>query len=239
MTMDRIRATMMKALSRLDRSHRRRRADPPHAGRDRHTGKPVPDAAAALPKPGFAEEAMPWIDAVHRFALRLTRNAADAEDLVQETFLRAYRAWDQYEAGTNCRSWLFTICRNTHMHERELARSRYEVADTDVATADNRGSVVQRRAVSGDSPADFFAGIIDERLLDAVDGLADEFREPLILSDLADLNYAEIAEVLDIPVGTVKSRLFRARRQVRDALLAHGMGSAYADGRTGPDRGTT
>jgi RNA polymerase sigma-70 factor, ECF subfamily len=238
--MDRIRATMMKAWAHLNGSAARQRSDPPRAGRPRDPGVLV-DAAETQPlgKPGFAEEALPWMEAVHRFALRLTRNGSEAEDLVQETYLRAFRSWDQFEQGSNCRSWLFTICRNTYLHERERARTRYEITETGAAGAGDAGrSVVDQRAPSAQSPDDFFEQIVDDRLLEAVDALAEEFRETLILSDLADLNYAEIAEVLGIPVGTVKSRLFRARRQLRDALLVHGMESAYADGRRGPDRGS-
>jgi RNA polymerase sigma-70 factor, ECF subfamily len=238
--MDRIRATMMKAWAHLNRSAARQRRDPPRAGRPRDPGVPVdPAEAQPLGKPGFAEEALPWLDAVHRFALRLTRNGPEAEDLVQETYLRAFRSWDQFERGSNCRSWLFTICRNTHLHERERARSRYEITETDAAGAGDAGrSMVDQRALSTQSPDDFFEQIVDDRLIEAIDALAEEFRETLILSDLADLNYAEISEVLDIPLGTVKSRLFRARRQLREALLVHGMESAYADGRSGPDRGS-
>ncbi|HUF64564.1 MAG TPA: sigma factor [Gemmatimonadaceae bacterium] len=115
--MDRIRATMMKAWAHLSGSDVRQRSDPPRAGRRRAPGVPVHVAETqALGKPDFAEEALPWMDAVHRFALRLTRNGAEAEDLVQDTYLRAFRSWEQFERGTNCRSWLFTICRNTHLH---------------------------------------------------------------------------------------------------------------------------
>jgi RNA polymerase sigma-70 factor (ECF subfamily) len=238
--MDRIRATMLKAWAHLNGSDVRQRRDPPRAGRPRDPGVPmqVPETQP-LAKPGFAEEALPWMDAVHRFALRLTRNGAQAEDLVQETYLRAFRSWDQFERGSNCRSWLFTICRNTHLHERDRANSRYEITDTDAAGAgDTARSLMDQRALAAQSPDEFFDQIVDDRLLEAIDALAEEFRETLILSDLADLNYAEISEVLDIPVGTVKSRLFRARRQLRDTLLVHGMESAYADGRRGPERGS-
>lgn len=240
--MDRIRATMLKAWARLNRSDVRQRSDPPRAGRPRDPGAPVPPSEAqALGKPGFAEEALPWMDAVHRFALRLTRNGTEAEDLVQETYLRAFRSWEQFERGTNCRSWLFTICRNTHLHERERASSRYEMTETD-AMGQGYGEasrpLIGQRALATRSPDDFFEQIVDDRLVEAIDALAEDFRETLILSDLADLNYNEISEVLDIPVGTVKSRLFRARRQLREALLVHGMESANADGRPGPDRGS-
>jgi RNA polymerase sigma-70 factor, ECF subfamily len=240
MSMDRLRATMLKAWAHLNRSDVRQRSDPPRAGRPRDPGVPVQwRDARPLGKPGFADEALPWMDAVHRFALRLTRNRAEAEDLVQETYLRAFRSWDQFEHGTNCRSWLFTICRNTHLHERKRASSRYEITETDAGGggAVSR-SLLDQRAVAGQSPDNFFERIVDDRLLEAVDALPEEFRETLILSDLADLNHAEISQVLNVPVGTVKSRLFRARRHLRDALLVHGMESAYADRRRRPDRGS-
>lgn len=237
--MDRIRSTMMKAWARLNRTPMRQRSDPPRAGRPRDSGAPVsPRESQPLGKPGFAGEALPWMDAVHRFALRLTRNSAEAEDLVQETYLRAFRSWDQFERGSNCRSWLFTICRNTHLHERDRASSRYEMTETDATGEGDRSrSLVDQRALAGQSPDDFFNQIVDERLLDAIDALPDEFRETLILSDLADLTYTEISDVLEVPIGTVKSRLFRARRQLRETLLVHGIESAYADGRHAPERG--
>ncbi|HSK20249.1 MAG TPA: sigma-70 family RNA polymerase sigma factor [Longimicrobiales bacterium] len=180
--MDRIRATMMKAWAHLNGSAVRQRSDPPRAGRPRDPGVTVqPAETRPLGKPGFAEEALPWMDAVHRFALRLTRGGAEAEDLVQETYLRAFRSWDQFERGTNCRSWLFTICRNTHLHERERASSRYEITETDAGGADNATrSLVDQRALAAQSPDDFFEQIVDERLLEAVDALPEEFRETSI-----------------------------------------------------------
>jgi RNA polymerase sigma-70 factor (ECF subfamily) len=227
--MDRIRTTMLKAWAKLNGSAERQRQDPPRPGRPRDTGTPATvEEADALGKPGFAEEALPWMDAVHRFALRLTRDPAAAEDLVQETYLRAYRSWEQFERGTNCRSWLFTICRRTHLHVQERASTRYEVAETDATAAGDTRSLLDRRTRSSHAPDEFFDRIVDERLVAAIDALPEGFREPLILSDLADLDYAEIADVLDIPVGTVKSRLSRARRRLRDALLVHGIDSPHA-----------
>jgi RNA polymerase sigma-70 factor (ECF subfamily) len=224
--MDAMRTTIMRAWARLDRSAPRRRADPPLAGRPRDQGTVVPEEVGALGKPGFAEEALPWTDAVHRFALRLTRDRTAAEDLVQETYLRAYRSWHRFDRGTNCRSWLFTICRNTHLHERQRASTRYEVMETDTQRQDSASSsrsFMDQRAVATGSPDDFFETIVDEALVALIDSLPGNFREVIVLSDLGDLTYPEIAEVLGIPVGTVKSRLFRARAQVRDALMQRDM----------------
>jgi RNA polymerase sigma-70 factor, ECF subfamily len=212
----------MRAWAHLNGSAVRQRVDPPRAGRPRDPGTPVsPDDAAQLEKAGFSEEALPWLDAVHRFALRLTGDLSDAEDLVQETFLRAYRSWEQYERGSSCRSWLFTICRHTYLHGQQSARARYELSETDVIgqSDDSELSFVNQRATPAGSPEDFFNRILDDELVAAIDALPEDFREVLIMSDLGDLTYPEIASVLAIPVGTVKSRLFRARREVRDALL--------------------
>lgn len=219
--MERFRTTIMRAWARLDPRLERRWGDPPRAGRPRDAGAEVsPQDAAALGKPGFAEEALPWLDAVHRFALRLTRDATQAEDLVQETFLRAYRSWEQFQRGSNCRSWLFTICRNTFLKERERTRARREVLETDIQGEESDGSVsfIDQRSAAAGSPDDFFNAIIDDHLVAAIDALPEDFREALILSDLGDLTYPEISQVLEIPIGTVKSRLFRARRLVREAL---------------------
>lgn len=225
----------MRAMARLQKSDARRRRDPPRAGRPRDEGRPVSDAEAGeLTKPGFAEQALPWIDAVHRFALRLTREAAAAEDLVQETFLRAFRSWAQFEPGTNCRSWLFTICRRTYLHELEKASTRYEIAESDVTgERQTDASFMAAHAIAAETPEQFFDAIIDEELTRAIDGLPHDYREVLILSDLGDLTYPEIAEVLEIPVGTVKSRLFRARRQVRETLQQSATWNLHND-RTGP-----
>lgn len=197
--------------------------------RERERPPPRRGDEPEVSKPGFAEEALPWLDAVYRFALRLTHHDRDAaEDLVQETFLRAYRSWHRFERGTNAKSWLFTICRNTYLHERDRLRTRRERPAGDVDTrveAVSEVSVFERRPE--DSERDFFRRLIDEEVIAAIDGLPGEFRDVLALSDLGDLRYTEIAEVLDIPVGTVKSRLFRARRLLQDRLRDYAVREGY------------
>jgi RNA polymerase sigma-70 factor, ECF subfamily len=236
MSMERIRATIQRAWSRLrppaePPAAGRRQTDPPRPGRPRDRGTP-PSAAErdALGKPGFADEALPWLDAVYRFALRLTRSEPAAEDLAQETFLRAFRAWDRFEPGTNCRSWLFTICRNTYLHEYDRARTKREVVEADLSSAVAGGlaTTLDQRALAAGSPDDFFDDLVDDRLVEAIDELPAEFHDVLVLSDLGDLTYQEIADVLDLPLGTVKSRLFRARNQVRQRLIERGMETAHA-----------
>lgn len=236
MSIEQIRATLSRAWALLQKRDDRRRVDPPRPGRPRDPGTaPTREEAAELAKPGFAEEALPWLDAVHRFALRLTRDPAAAEDLVQETYLKAFRSWDQFDRGTNCRSWLFTICRRTHLHGQEKASTRYEIAETDVTAGDRTGSsFMDQHALTSRTPEQFFDAVIDDELIEAVDRIPEDYREVLILSDLGDLTYPEISEVLDIPVGTVKSRLFRARRRVRDLLLQSTTWSQNNDDRPAP-----
>jgi RNA polymerase sigma-70 factor, ECF subfamily len=222
------------------RVHVERRTDGVgHAGAPQEPGRPGRPAAGAetavagdeprLSKEGFAEEALPWLDAVYRFSLRLTNGDRDAaEDLSQETFLRAYRFWHTFEGGTKAKSWLFTICRNTYLHERDRARTQRERphADLDLRTEEMASASAFQDAASGPE-RDFFDALIDDEVVEAIDDLPADFREVLVLSDLGDLKYAEIAEVLDIPVGTVKSRLFRARKLLQERLRDFAVRSGY------------
>lgn len=177
----------------------------------------------------FEAEALPHLDAVYRFALRLAGSPADAEDLVQETFLRAFRAWDQYTPGTRAKSWLFTICRNAFLRQRER-RVRHDQIVHRAARATDAAGAGDAALFIG-APADpegaFFREIVDGSILAAIDALPDEFRDAVILSDLEGLPYAEIAQVLDIPVGTVKSRLFRGRRLLQQALYDYAVENGY------------
>jgi RNA polymerase sigma-70 factor, ECF subfamily len=199
------------------------------AGRPREPRPPPAGDEPRLSKEGFVDEALPWLDAVYRFSLRLTHGDRDAaEDLAQETFLRAHRFWHTYEGGTNAKSWLFTICRNTYLHERDRARTQRErpAADLDPRTEELASAAAFRD--SAKSPErEFFDELIDDEVVEAIDDLPEEFREVLVLSDLGDLKYAEIAELLDIPVGTMKSRLFRARKLLQERLRDFAIRSGY------------
>lgn len=179
----------------------------------------------------FEEEALPHLDAVYRFALRLTGSDADAEDLVQETFLRAYRAWDQYTLGTKAKSWLFTICRNAFLRGRERDTRRDELVTEAAVTGSTSDRSGETPLFAGqadyDPEGDFFRSLVDEAVLEAVDELPAEFREAVILSDLQGLSYQDIAEVLDVALGTVKSRLFRGRRMLQQALYEYALESGF------------
>lgn len=181
-------------------------------------------------KPGFAEEALPHMDAVYRFALRLSQGReAEAEDLVQSTFLRAYRSWDTYTRGTNARSWLFTICRNQFLRGEERRGRRPEVPqsqiDADVESL--AATAVFSEVDSADPERAFFDSFVDEEVLRAVDALPEQFREVVVLSDIEGLSYPELAEVLNVPRGTVKSRLFRGRRLLQQALYDYALEMGY------------
>ncbi len=161
------------------------------------------------------------MDAVYRFALRLAKEPDLAEDLTQETFLRAYQNRDKYTPGTRVKSWLFTICRNLFLRRTERSRRHDEIvteaADEDARHVSRENSVFMA-ARDRDPEGEFWKQVVDEEVLRAIDELPPEFREPLILSDLEDLSYQEISEVIGVPIGTVKSRLFRGRRILQKAL---------------------
>src|SRR5690606_20226111 len=150
----------------------------------------------------------------------------------QETFLRAYRAWEQYTPGTRAKSWLFTICRNIFLRQRERSVRHDEIVQqaagrTATAGAPPAEGLLFAATAPDDPEGSFFRELVDESIFAAIDELPQEFRDVVVLSDLEGLAYAEIAEVLDIPVGTVKSRLFRGRRQLQEKLYAYAVEYGY------------
>lgn len=181
----------------------------------------------------FDEEALPHLDALYRVALRLTGDPSRAEDLVQDTMLKAYRSWRQYRPGTNAKGWLLTILRNTFIND--YRRRKLEPVAMDLETAEPLA--IPRDVADADPEGAFFARIVDAKVIEAIDALPTEFREVLVLSDMEGLSYAEIAEALQVPVGTVKSRLFRARRQLQVALYAHAVEMGYIRPRREPADG--
>lgn len=164
----------------------------------------------------FEREALVQLDVLYSVALRLTGEPADAQDLVQETMLRAYRSWDRYEPGTNCRAWLITILRNLFINrfrheERRPHRVQFEAVEG-FSAFDEGGLDVY------DPEGSFFHRIVDDEVLRAIRDLPEEFRTPIVLSDVEGLSYVEIAGILGVPMGTVKSRLFRGRRRLQERL---------------------
>jgi RNA polymerase sigma-70 factor (ECF subfamily) len=183
----------------------------PPTGRTASTGEREAVSAA------FEAEALASLDSLYRTALRLTRVPADAEDLVQETYLKAFRAANQFEPGTNLRAWLFTILHNSARNRaRDRAREALTV-DTDVAER-----AADARLGAGDYPANPEALLMRDALTPelqaAIDALPDAFRQAVWLRDVEEFSYAEIAAMLDVPPGTVMSRISRGRRMLFDRL---------------------
>lgn len=176
----------------------------------------------------FGEFVFPQLDVLYGVALRLTRNAADAEDLVQETLLKAYRFREQFAAGTNLKAWLLRILVNTHFnhYRRRKRASALEEEHTALAVVDG---LVNREAMDWfTNPVDTAQrAIVDREIRDVVDRLPEDYRVVLLLADVEELSYKEISVVVDCPVGTVMSRLYRARRAVQGQLFdqaqAHGI----------------
>jgi RNA polymerase sigma-70 factor (ECF subfamily) len=171
----------------------------------------------------FDEEALPHLDALYRVALRLTADPSQAEDLVQDTMLKAYRSWRQYRPGTNAKGWLLTILRNTFIND--YRRRKHEPIAMDLEAAEPHA--LYRSMQESDPEGTFFSQIVDAKVTEAIDALPPDFREVLALSDIEGLSYGEIADTLKIPVGTVKSRLFRARRQLQAELYTHAVEMGY------------
>lgn len=164
----------------------------------------------------FEREALPQIDLLYRYALRFADDSSQAEDWVQDAFLKAYRGWHTYRPGTNIRAWLLTILRNTIISHRRRTRRVEPVDFADV----ERYSLYERFQES-DPEGRFFSSFVSGAVVRALAKLPDKLREVVVLSDMEGLSYAEAAEVLGIPLGTVKSRLFRGRRVLQAELYEY------------------
>jgi RNA polymerase sigma-70 factor (ECF subfamily) len=174
----------------------------------RRRQSPAPDT--------FATDVLEHLDALYGTALRLTRNRADAEDLVQDTVVKALRFSDRFTPGTNLKAWLFTILHNTWRNrQRDSARESVEVDSTRVDEA----AALEGGPTAGDSPEGILLrATLDEDLQAALDSLPEAFREAVWLRDVDEFSYAEIAEMLGVPIGTVMSRISRGRRQLFERL---------------------
>jgi len=166
----------------------------------------------------FEREALPHTNLLYNYALRMTNNPADADDLVQETYLKAYRFWDSYEQGTNIRAWLFRILKNSYIN-----RYRKEVREPDTVEYDDVKSLYVLRSEDASDQNDFqesvFGNLLDDEITSAIASLPHEFRTVVILCDIECLTYEEVSAFMECPLGTVRSRLHRGRRLLR-ALLA-------------------
>ncbi len=177
----------------------------------------------------FAEVALPHLGALARVAMALTGNEADADDLVQETFLRAYKHWHTFERGSDCRRWLSTICRNAFLEQRRREARSVAVEDQELESLAAARLHNQARA----SGVDHMFSRLDlgPAISAAIAALDPAFRDVVVLADVEGFTYEEVAEALSIPVGTVRSRLYRARRQLQEALLKYAIDAGFAAGR--------
>ncbi len=169
--------------------------------------------------------ALVHLDALYQVALRLTRNRAEAEDVVQDAFLRAFRSFDRFNPGTNCRAWLFTILRNVFLN-RVRSQGR-EVLEADVGDRVTAEAVGEARTVGGNPEEELLQSVLHGDVDRALKALPLPFREAVVLVDLEGLSYREVAEVLGCPVGTVMSRLSRGRALLRQTLGRFGREHGY------------
>lgn len=192
----------------------------------------------------FEAAALVHLDALYRTALRLTHDPRDAEDLVQDSILSAYRAFDQFVPGTQCKAWLFKILTNTFINkyrrrvlERQVAQSMERSGETGVMSA---GGV--RAARDAEETLQFT--LMSDAIQRALGELPEEFRLPVVLCDVEEMSYREIADIMDCPVGTVMSRLHRGRQRLQSALREHALRSGIvkedsttrgSDGRNGAE----
>ncbi|HQU31830.1 MAG: sigma-70 family RNA polymerase sigma factor [Planctomycetia bacterium] len=175
----------------------------------------------------FEENAMAHLDSLYNMALRLVFIKEEAEDLVQETYLKAYRFFDTFQKGTNIKAWLFKILRNTFINKyRKTVNMPNEVFFEDIESV-NINPSYEQEAKSGESVDTLekkyndLGSLLDDEVKNALDSLPVEYREAILLSDVEELSYKDISEITNVPIGTVKSRLNRARGLLQKSLLIY------------------
>jgi len=170
----------------------------------------------------FEEVALPHFDALFNLALNLTRNRKDAEDLVQEAYLRAYRFFDSFQSGTHIKAWLFRILRNTFINRYRAAKVRPDEVDFGKIESGYERSIERTFAEDHQppSPEDLVMdGVLDREIVEAMESLPEEYRTVVVMALVEEMSYKEIAAALSIPLGTVMSRLHRGRKMLQAALL--------------------
>jgi RNA polymerase sigma-70 factor (ECF subfamily) len=170
----------------------------------------------------FESLSLEHLDALYSAGLRLTRNERDSEDLVQDTYLRAFRFFDKFERGTNMKAWLFKILTNTFINKYRRRVKERTVVEGAAREAGNERFVTHEPTESASDPERyFFEKLLSDDVIRSIDTLPVDFRLVVILADLQEFSYKEIAEILDCPVGTVMSRLFRGRKILQKNLLGY------------------
>ena len=192
----------------------------------------------------FAELALEYMPALYSAALRMTRNPADAEDLVQETYLRAYRGFGSFEAGTNLRAWLYRILTNTYINSYRAKQRRpdeRQLDDVEDLYLYRRLSAIEEALAARSAEDELMDLFTDDEVKAALDSLPEQFRIAVYLADVEGFSYKEIAEILEIPIGTVMSRLHRGRKAMQKQLyefaVGRGLTESVTEGPPGPDGG--
>ena len=173
----------------------------------------------------FERDALPFVDQLYAAALRMTRNPADAEDLVQETYLKAYRAFHTFQEGTNLKAWLYRILTNTFINSYRAKKRRPD--ETDIDDLENlylfrRLGGLEGASAGRSAEEEVLDHFTEAEVKEAIESLPEQFRIAVLLGDVEGFSYKEIAEILDIPIGTVMSRLHRGRRALQKRLYEFG-----------------
>lgn len=176
----------------------------------------------------FEKEAIPHMDALFNFALRMTGDRDEADDLVQETYLKAFRFFDKFEKGTNCKAWLFRIMKNTFINS--YRKTSKEPDKVDYEEVENFYENIKPSSTdSAHLEKEMYDNLLDDELSNAIAALPEDFRTVIILCDIEGFTYDEIADFVDVPVGTVRSRLHRARKMLFANLYEYAADKGYID----------
>jgi len=194
------------------------------------------DAETTRQDDEFERDALAFLDPLYRTALRMTRSEPDAEDLVQETYIRAFRFREQFTPGTNLKAWLFRILTNTFINQYRRRASQPETTELeaiDESALYHRMAGTTAASTSPDPEAELLNGLVESEVKEALEALPERFRTVMLL-DVEGFAYKEIAEMLGIPIGTVMSRLHRARKSLQKSLYDHALERGIAALRTSP-----
>ena len=183
----------------------------------------------------FEREAMPHMSAMYNFAMRLTRNPDDAADLVQDSMLKGFRFFDSFDKGTNCKAWLFRILKNTHINRYRQESKAPETVEYDVVE-EFYDTIKDSSVETSTLERKIFDETLDDELSTALDNLPEMFRTVVVMCDIEELTYEEIAELLDCPIGTVRSRLHRARKILAATLSGYAKERGFEVGDRNPGK---